>query len=365
MSGSGEKQVFFTPGPSQIHPLIPQFIGQALQENICSISHRSKRFEEIYQSCEDSLRGLLGIPADFSIFFVASATEAFERTIQNCAAKTSIHLVNGAFSKRWFETARELGRSAAASLEAPFGSGFDLNNLNIPKEAELLCLTHNETSSGVMLPGAEISKLKERYNCLVAIDIVSSAPYLRFDLSKIDCAFFSVQKGFGLPAGMCVLIVSPDALNKAQNLAKLGVSTGSYHSFTSLQQFAKKHQTPETPNVLSIFLLSKVLEDLQNTGLAGICSQTEQKAALIYDAATRIPWLKPFVAEPVLRSMTTPVLELSGRTSEQVMAALSKLGLHLGKGYRPFEESHLRIANFPAQAIEDVKRLIQALEDLK
>ena len=93
------KKIFFTPGPSQLYPTVISHIKNALKKNIMSISHRGKRFEELYETCASGIKKLLNIPQDYHIFFVASGTEAMERSIQNCVLKYSFHFVNGSFSK--------------------------------------------------------------------------------------------------------------------------------------------------------------------------------------------------------------------------------------------------------------------------
>src|SRR6185437_3618979 len=214
------KKIFFTPGPSQIYPTAYTYFQNGFKENIPSISHRSKGFQEIYQNLEMGIKKLLGIPKEYHIFIVGSGTEAMERTIQNCVERYSFHFVNGSFSKRFFTTANELGKNPEMH-EVALGQGFDFPNIVIPKKTELLCFTHNETSAGVMTPAKEIENIAKKHpEKLVAVDTVSSSPYVDLQYRLLDVVFFSVQKLFGLPAGMGIMIVSPRAIKKAESLAK-------------------------------------------------------------------------------------------------------------------------------------------------
>ena len=77
------KKIFFTVGPSQIYPTIPNHIKNALKENVFSLSHRSEEFINIYKNTAKNLRILLNIPSTHHIFFTSSALEGMERTIQN------------------------------------------------------------------------------------------------------------------------------------------------------------------------------------------------------------------------------------------------------------------------------------------
>ena len=137
----------FTPGPSQLYYTVEDHMRQAFRNGIPSISHRSKEFESIYADVKNGLHELLGLPTGFYIFFTGSATEIWERSVQNLVEKNSAHFVNGAFSKRYFEIAGQLGK-AAFKAEVPLGSGFT-ESITLPEQTELIALTHNETSTGV------------------------------------------------------------------------------------------------------------------------------------------------------------------------------------------------------------------------
>ena len=354
------KPIFFTPGPTQLYPTVKKHIYQALQNNILSISHRSLPYQIIHEHTVNQLKTLLGIPKDYLVFFVSSGTEAMERTIQNTVEKKSVHFVNGAFSQRFFTIAKELGKNAHA-ITIPWGQGFIPDNVNIPKKSELICITHNETSTGVSIPTEYIYKLKQRWpNVLLAIDMVSSAPYVDMDYTYTDIAFFSVQKGFGLPAGLGVLFVSPQAYEKSQYLFKKGVSIGSFHSFSSLNKEAEKHQTPETPNVLGIYLLGRVCEDMHMYGIKRIRKETEEKATLLYDCLTTSTRLKPFVKEKHYQSQTVIVAEVKNG-SQHLLSYLKKKGMIVGAGYGLFKDNQIRIANFPAHTIKDIQKLQKTL----
>ena len=338
------RKIYFTCGPSQLYPTVPNHIKNALRENILSISHRSKRFEEIFSSTQKSLRKLMAIPKNFHIFFLSSSLEAMERTIENCVEKQSAHFVNGSFSQKWMETAIAENRK-----------------VKLDKKAELICLTQNETSTGESIPLQIIYSIKKTYTkALIALDIVSSAPYIDVDFSKIDLAFFSVQKGFGLPSGMGVLLVNDTAVKISDRLKKKGIFTGGYHSFADLIEKEKINQTPETPNVLAIYLLGKVCREMNKKGIAKIRKETENKARIIYNFFDNHPKYKPEVEKIELRSVTTININV-GNDKNKIMQKLASKGLSVSSGYGKFKETHIRIANFPAHSIKSTRKLLNLI----
>lgn len=350
----------FTPGPSQLYFTVADHARQAFREGIPSISHRSSKFEQIFQGACEGLRELLKVPNNYHIFFTASATEIWERILQNLVREKSFHLVNGAFSKRFYEIATQLNKTPG-SIEVPSGQGFK-SGVEIPYAAELFAVTHNETSTGVSLPVDMISALKQQNpDALVAVDAVSSLPYPAFDYSSIDTLFFSVQKGFGLPAGLGVWMVNERCVAKAESLTKKGLSTGSYHNIATLVAHAKKNQTPETPNVLGIYLLGKVVSDFLHRGIEAIRRETDYKAILLYHALDNHGLIKPFVADKSFRSRTVIVADCQEHTAK-LSSFLSSKGLDAGDGYGQARKTQLRFANFPAHSKEQFELLADSVQ---
>jgi phosphoserine aminotransferase len=358
-----QKKTFFTPGPAHLFPTFETHLQQALAEQVGSISHRSKQFKAIYQHTYEQLKTLLRIPDNFAVLFTGSATEIWERVLQSCVQQESFHLVNGSFSKRFYEFSAELGKKAT-KLEVPFGKGFITQEVTIPAGAELVCLTHNETSSGVSMPAHDIHALKKKYpHALFVVDMVSSAPYPDIDFTLIDSAFFSVQKGFGMPAGLGVWIVNDACLQKAELLKQKGLSIGTYHSLPSLWSKFKTFETPATPNVVGIYVLGKIAEDMNQIGIQTIRRETEQKASLLYTYLEESTGTTPFVTHTAHQSQTVIVAEVA-KGSTELIQKLAQTGNVVGSGYGAYKEKQIRIANFPAVSLEQTQILISEMQRL-
>lgn len=351
-------KIYFTVGPSQVYPTLYKHLNKAIKNNIPSLSHRGLEFKALFKDVTANLRKLLDIPANYQIFFVSSALEAMERTLQGCVQNCSFHIITGSFGKAWAGYSEQLGKSVT---RVEFNQEAGLSNLQIPKEAELICITQNDTSTGIWIPMEEIYQLKKKFpERLLAIDTVSSTPYVDIDYQCIDIMFFSVQKGFGLPAGLGIMIVSPKALETVDQLMKKGVSIGSYHSLKNLSEKAKDLQTPETPNVLNIYLLNQVIKDMLKIGLKEIREEINQKAKILYKFFDSHKKYSPFIRNPKFRSPTTLVIDVKGK-SERIRKTLSKKGFIVGAGYGNNKLNHIRIANFPAHQLKDVYQMLKCI----
>ncbi len=370
------KKTFFTVGPSQIYSTVPAHMENAVRDGILSLSHRGSEFKEIYKSMDDGLRKLLNIPADYEIVILSSALEAMERIILSMSHNNTYHILTGFFGKTWMGIAKDLGKSPESfqyfDWDKNIISAKSLENLKIPKRSELVCITQNDTSVGFSIPMEKIYALRKKYpDKLFTLDIVSSVPYVDIEYKYLDAVFFSVQKGFGLPAGLGILILSPKALIQAEKLSsKKNYSIGSYHNIVKMAQKARQFQTVETPNVLGIYLLASVVEDFLKIGISNLRTRLSNQAYMLYSFFSEpenysdiqnlgVSFIKP----EEYRSITTPVFEIS-KGSEGLRKFAAGKGLILGAGYKDFKEKHLRIGNFPALQERDFKKLFKVLKEL-
>jgi phosphoserine aminotransferase len=358
------RNVYFTAGPAELYPTVYQHLQTAMDEQIGSISHRSQKFRDLYKFTAEQLRTLLNIPATHGIFFAGSASEIWERILSNCVEHESFHLVNGSFSKKFYEYAVSLHKYAHQQ-EKPFGEGFDYAEIEVPEYAELICTTHNETSSGVQMREPDIHKLKRsNLKKLIAVDMVSSAPYPALDFEVVDTAFFSVQKAFGLPAGLGVWIANEKCLEKAERLQRYDdLSIGAHNNLPVLWKNFQKYETPATPNVLLIYLLGKIAKDYNRIGAEAMRKETDEKAKMIYKFLESSSVFSPFVQQEKHRSRTVAVATTSV-PSAQVIAHVKESGMIVGSGYGPFKDSQIRIANFPAVSVEKTAELIDILRKI-
>lgn len=353
----------FTPGPTALHPTIAAETAAALEDGILSESHRSPRFVREVERTVEALKGLLGIPPEHRVLLVSSATEAMERLLAGATRTRTFHLVNGAFARRFRDVAENLGRDAEV-LEVRDGEGFPAG-AQVPEGTELLAMTQNETSTGVRIPADRVHSLAdaaERAGALSAVDLVTGWPTEEIDPGRIDAGFFSVQKAFGLPAGLGVIVVGPALVERARRLEAEGARGGGYLHLPALLSAADRNQTVATPNMLAIRLLGRVAEAYLDVGIQRLRQEASAKAELMWEAVGETGVLRPFVHDPEVRSRTVLVVEREdGGSTDAIRGALQAAGFVVGNGYGPWKGRHLRIANFPVHSVEAMAALAAAL----
>ncbi len=345
------KHIFFTVGPAQIHPIYASIMQQALQAQIGSISHRSKTFMAIYEDADMHLRTLMNIPNTHAILFAGSASELWERILLNTVQQHSFHFINGEFSQKFFNYAKALNKQSE-HLTIENGNGF-LGNLEVPDNTELICTTQNETSTGVRWQTEQLKVLKEKYpNKLLCTDIVSSAPLQEVDFNFMDMAFFSVQKAFGMPAGLGVWIVNKNILEKAKAIKKSGISIGAHQTLEAYLKNYENWQTPSTPNVMAIYCLGKIAEWYNANNFAALKKELFVRMDNLYEALSNSNVFTPLVVDKNSRSRTIAVFNTS-KPAAQIIEAAKHTGLILGSGYGSLKEYQIRVGNFPAISNEE------------
>ncbi len=354
------QNIYFTPGPSALYFTVEHHIKHAIKHGITSISHRSKEFEKIFKKAESNLSELLNLPDNFQLVFTSSASEIWEKITDGLIKNKSLHFVNGAFSQKFASVVKNLGKQADIIASA-WG---DLPDYSLEKSGpyDVLAITHNETSTGVKTPLSAIKSVRQGYpEAIVAIDAVSSLPIINFDYSQIDTVYASVQKGFGLPAGLGVWLLNDKAIEKATLMREKQQLRNSYHNILTLVEQAKRYQTPSTPNILGIYLLSQVAQDMITRGIQHIRNDSVYKAAILYNMLEKHDILKPFVGDKKLRSETIIVID-SGDRTEDLINFVAKRKMIIGEGYGPLKDKQVRIANFPTHSKEQFEMLVDLIE---
>ena len=347
----------FYPGPSAVSEGLPQYFEEAYREGVMSINHRSPEFVGISSNVIRLLKEKLNVPQDYTVFFTSSATECWEIIAQSVIRESSSHLYNGAFGEKWKSNTAKLGKETF-NFEFGLNEEFDFNSYRIPSSSEIICLCQNETSNGTQISTEKIKEIQTAFpESLVAVDATSSMGGIHLPFEVADIWFASVQKCFGLPAGLGLLICSPKAIERALNMKE----NKHYNSLSFMFEKMQNFQTTTTPNVLGIYLLMRLLEDRR---------PIEEVEKLVLDRY--LAWtefMEDFedfaflVGNPNLRSKTVLPIKVAKGKLELIKSKAKAEGFLLGNGYGKWKDDTFRIANFPSissLAIEKLQGFLQS-----
>jgi len=347
--------ISFYPGPSRVYDEIPKYVRAAHRKGIMSMNHRSDEFIRLCEKTVGLIKEKLAVPKNYKVLFLTSATECWEVITQSLIASGSHHIYNGAFGEKWFDYTRKLRSDAQ-------GYNFDREEIIDPakyifNDGDLICLTQNETSNGTQVGNEIIETIRSgNPNHLIAVDATSSMAGIILNFSAADIWFASVQKCFGLPAGLSIMICSPAAMERVRSKGE----KDHYNSMTLLDSMMDKWQTPCTPNVLGIYLLMRTLKEADHIRETDAKLRNRFAAWSKFLAASKE--LDHLVKNQAIRSIT--VLAVSVNPSydmAKLKAKAKQAGFLLGEGYGDLKKDTFRIANFPATRRKEIQKLMQFL----
>jgi alanine-glyoxylate transaminase / serine-glyoxylate transaminase / serine-pyruvate transaminase len=234
------RHFFANPGPTNI----PDSVLRAMDRG--SIDFNDPEFVEVYEASFAGVKRVLRTNQHL-FMYNASGHGAWEASLTNLLSPGDTVLVveSGYFSEEWANMARSHGLEVQV-IEADWRRGVDIAEVRKALAADTahaikaICVVHNETATGMMLPLPAIRDAIDAANhpALFLVDTISSLGSLEFRMDdwKIDCVVGGSQKGLMLPTGMSFTGVSDKALAAHAN-AKLHRF---YFDWTLMQNRAQK-----------------------------------------------------------------------------------------------------------------------------
>jgi phosphoserine aminotransferase len=348
----------FGSGPSKVRPAALEALGSA-GSTILGTSHRQPAVKSMVGSIRAGLTELFGLPDGWEILLGNGGTTMFwDAATFGLIERRSEHLVFGEFSSKFASAVR-----AAPHLEEPVVIETSPGTHPEPdadSDVDAVALTHNETSTGVMMPLIRPAGSSG----LVLVDATSGAGGLLWDPAQVDVYYFAPQKGFASDGGLWLAACSPAAVDRIGRIkATKRWAPASLDLAIALEQ-SRLDQTYNTPALVTLFLLDQQLQwMLAKGGLPWCAARCEQSARTLYGWASDRPWATPFVADPASRSNVVGTIDFAASVDAAAVAAVLRAnGVVDTEPYRKLGRNQLRIGMFPAVDPDDVAALTRCID---
>jgi len=349
----------FYPGPSQVYKDIPKYVNEAYQKGILGVNHRSEEFMQLYSDTVSMLKEKLYVPDDYQVYFTSSSTECWEIIAQSLINTTSYHFYNGAFGEKWFKYTQKI-HPTCIGYRFNIDAELKIKDMDLSDKDVVICVTQNETSNGTQVSNKRIRSIRKQYpEQLIAVDATSSLAGVKLDIQAADIWYASVQKCFGLPAGMSVLICSPKAVRKAISIGE----DDHYNSLSFIIEKGNDNQTTYTPNVLNIYLLNKVLSSCKP--IDKIDKKLKRRYKKIFACIEGLSNFEMLIPNKKVRSLTVLPVRGAPEAIAQIKEEAKNHGILLGNGYGDLKLNTFRIANFPALRNKEVNQLLSFMSERK
>jgi len=256
----------------------------------------------------------------------SSGTGAVECGISNVVnpGDKVIVPVFGFFSERLKEKVeRHGGKVVEIPIEwgtAPTAKQIE-DSVKKEKDAKLIAVVHNETSTGVTvreLP--EMSKIARENSVLLMADSISilGGDHLPVDEWDIDICVTGSQKCLACPPGLAMISVGKRAW---ETIEKKTVKPPYYFDLVSIRDYASRKETPFTPAISLYYALDEALKIIREEGLEKRY-QRHAKCAKAFYAGLDALDLKPYPAENVRSNTVIAVNVPSGVDGAKVREVL-------------------------------------------
>lgn len=332
----------FYPGPSKLYSFVPSLAAEAFSSGIVEKNHRSPAFMTLLEECIFYFKQRFSIPSEYQVILTSSATECWEICAQSILRDTTFYY-NGAFGGKWYSYTKKLKNGVD-------GVRFSVND---PVEFEAntdVCFVINETSNGTCISSNTVVNT----DGLVIVDAVSGFGGVHYSIENADVWIACSQKCLGLPAGLGIMVLSPKAIQRAEEVN----DNKYYNSVIFVLDNFRKFQTPYTPNILGIYLLKRLLDNIEDIGI--VADRISSRAKDIYSYFDNSPFFSVLVQKKELRSDT--VLCIKCQDIVGLKDFMQKHSVLLGNGYGEWKDDTFRLANFPAIPDGDFNTLFGLLD---
>jgi alanine-glyoxylate transaminase/serine-glyoxylate transaminase/serine-pyruvate transaminase len=276
--------------------------------------------------------------------------------------------VNGVFGTRMVDVAARCG-AQVETVNAEWGAALEPEQFRAAlakKQYKLVAIVHAETSTGVLQPLEEISKLVHEHDSLFLVDAVTSlggAP-VNLDALGIDVCYSGSQKCLSCPPGLSPVTLNDRAMTVIRERRRNVQSW--YLDLTMIEKYwgserVYHHTAPISMNYGLHEALRLVLEE-------GLEARWQRHRAVheFFIGEIKKLGLEPAVAPGIRAPMINAVRIPAGVDDAQVRRRLyDEFNIEIGGGLGPLKGKIWRVGLMGHGARnENVETLVQALRQL-
>ena len=354
---TSERIRFFLPGPSYV----PAAAREAMTGP--AIGHRGAEFKALYGRLQGPLQRVMRTAGDV-LLASGSATLVMESAVVSTVRGAVLHCTCGAFAERWLAISRSHGLDAD-EVSAPWGEAIDPDVLRAAlkrKTYDAVTVTHNETSTGVLNPLAELAAVvREESDALILVDCVSGlgGARLEADAWGLDVALAGTQKALAAPPGVVAFTLS----QRARERAAAKEHRGFYTDLLRYVMYHERQGTITTPPIPILFALDRQLQVIEEEGIEArwrrhleLRRQTEAWAGERgYAYASG-----PECGSPTVSCLRPP----PGVDPPALVAGLARRGVTVGGGYGRWKPETFRIGHMGEVRAGDLGALFADIDEV-
>ena len=346
------------PGPTPCPPEVLQAMTKQM------INHRGEEFTGILNGVTDKLKQLFQTENDV-LLLTASGTGGLEAAIVNTLSPGDkvLSVSIGVFGERFATIAQRFG-AEVIPLRFEWGKAAEAEAIRQALQAEAkikaVLVTHNETSTGVTNDLASISSVVKEFDKLLLVDAISSLGSINLPVDEWHCdvTITGSQKGWMVPPGMAMVSVSQEAW-RAHDSARM---PRFYWDFAQARSYLERGQTPWTPAISVVFVLSVALDMMLKEGLPNIIARHARVGGAAREGVKSLG-LSLFAEEAYASNTVTAVSSSDGLDTKKLLRILrEEHRIVLGGGQQKLDGKIFRIGHLGWVTEDDIEAVISVLK---
>lgn len=330
------------PGPSNVDPRVLRALSAPL------LGHLDPDFLAIMNDVRELLQYVFRSESPLTLAMSGTGSAGMETLFVNLIEPGDriVVAVNGLFGQRMVDVANRCG-AEVVSVEAPWGRTVgpdEIQRAVAGGPTRLLAVVHAETSTGVLQPLTELSRIAHDHGALFVADTVTSLGGTAVEVQKwgIDAAYSGTQKCLGCPPGLSPITLGERA--RSALAARRRKVQSWYLDLTMIQNYwGEDRFYHHTAPVSMLFALREALRLVHAEGLSARFERHERLSAA----------LKAGIAALGLTLFADPAHQAPMLTTVNVPAGIDELvvrrhlwreyGIEIGGGLGPVKGRIWRI----------------------
>ncbi len=353
------------PGPSDVHPRVLKAMATPL------VGHLDPQFIQIMDALKDMLRRLFQTKNELTFAVSATGSAGMETCLVNLleAGDTAVVCINGVFGNRMADIVERCG-AKLVRVEAPWGSTIETDHLKQALQKcspKLVAIVHAETSTGVLQPLEQISKIVHEAGALFLVDTVTSLGGIdvRVDDWQIDAVYSGTQKCISAPPGLSPVSFSPAAV-EAMDKRKTKPQSW-YLDMTMVRKYwaGAKRVYHHTAPISMIYSLYEALRLIFEEGLDARFERHLRNHQLLRDGLEELGF--EFIVAPEYRLPMLNAVKLPSALDDAAVRAqlLNEYNIEVGGGLGDFAGKIWRVGLMGCSCTKNhVNMLLAALRQI-
>jgi aspartate aminotransferase-like enzyme len=330
------------PGPTPVAPEVLAALAEPVR------SHTGPENAATMLRIQDGIRRLTGSAHARVYCFAGAGTLAMEAALVNHAAPGDrvVIVSHGYFGDRFAEVAGALGMRADV-LQVDWGEHAGADSvralLRRGRQPALVCMTHVDTSSGVLADAGELAATirSAAPDAVIVLDGVCATGGVdeQMDAWDVDVLLTGAQKALSVPPGLALLAVSERALRRRDTLGDVRAYYADLRRWNASVDDPRKYFSTHAVSLLRALEVS--LDGILAEGLPARYERHRRVAGMIRDGMGElgfVPLTNGAYLAPTLSVLALPDgvddVTLREGMSERGVVVAPCLGPWAGRGVR-------------------------------